>query len=275
MVTHAEKQRLEAALRSAAGEEELTLPQSREIAGEFGLSLLEVERSALEAGIVPAHYSRNMGTLGHAGQRQLLESRVAVVGLGGLGGHVVEALARLGVGHIVGVDGDSFVESNLNRQILSSLATLGEQKAALTAEHVRQVNPAVQFEAHASRFEELEPGALEGSSLVFDCLDTIPARMTLERVCAEMEVILVHGAIAGWAGQVAVVRPGSGLLSRLYGTSRHGMEERLGNLHFTAAVAANMMVARAVPLLLGESLPERNTVRFFDLEADEWESAEL
>ncbi len=275
MPTDAQKERLEGALRSAAGPEELSFTQAREIAEEFGLSLLEVERSALEAGIVPAHYSRNMGTLGPAGQRQLLGSRVAVVGLGGLGGHVVEALARLGVGHIVGVDGDSFVESNLNRQILAALDSLGEQKARRTAEHVRQINPVVQFEAHGERFEDLEPGALEDCSPVFDCLDTIPARMALERLCAEMEAILVHGAIAGWAGQVAVVPPGSGLLSRLYGSSRHGMEEQLGNLHFTAAVAANLMVARAVPLLLGQSLPERNTVRFFDLEADEWESAEL
>ena len=270
-----DKSGLVQALRSACDDGELDHKGTKDVADKLDLPLREVEGAALEAGIVPARYSRNMGTIGPAGQRQLLRSRVAVIGLGGLGGHVVDGLARLGVGQIVGVDPDRFTEGNLNRQIFATLDSLGNGKAAWTAACLGRINPAVEFEAHACRFEDLDPEALEACSVVFDCLDTIPGHLALEALCAELKVPLVHGAIAGWAGQVAVVAPGSGLLGCLYGSSRHGLEERLGNLHHTAAVAANLMLARALPCLLGEPVPGRNTVRFFDLESDEWQSAEL
>ena len=87
--------------------------------------------------------------------------------------------------------------------------------------------------------------------------------------------MLVHGAIAGWSGQVALCRPGAGLMEKLYGGQKRGLERRQGNLPFTAAVAANLMVARAVPVLLGEDLPDRDEVLFFDLRDNEWQTVEV
>jgi hypothetical protein len=94
----------------------------REGAERFGKSLAEMESAALEAGFLPGRYRRNRETVSTADQLRLFRSRVAVIGCGGLGGYVVEQLARLGVGTLVLVDPDVFEEHNLNRQLLSSPA---------------------------------------------------------------------------------------------------------------------------------------------------------
>jgi len=70
-------------------------------------------------------YEKNLGTLTQEGQMKLFSTTVAVVGMGGIGGFLVEGLARLGVKKIIAVDMDTFDETNLNRQILSSVNNLG------------------------------------------------------------------------------------------------------------------------------------------------------
>jgi hypothetical protein len=90
------------------------------LARDAGLTRREVEIAALERHVLPQRYLRNYGTLGIEGQLLLARSHVAVIGLGGLGGYVVEGLARMGVGKLTLVDGDVFFDHNLNRQLLSS-----------------------------------------------------------------------------------------------------------------------------------------------------------
>jgi len=220
-------------------------------------------------------YARNIGAIGIDGQRKLLNSSATIVGLGGLGGHVLESLARVGIGRIVGIDPDTFDESNLNRQLLALTTNLGRSKVAAAAARLAQVNPAIEFTAHASPFEDVSDETLADSDIIFDCLDTIPARRELARRCADMGLTLIHGAIAGWSGQVAICRPGSGVLEKLYPGEKHGIEPRLGTLPFTAAVAAHIMVARAVTVLLDQQPPEPDTILFFDLQANEWQTVEL
>ena len=95
----------------------------------------------LLAGNMPERYLRNLGTIGIAGQLALLNARVAVVGAGGLGGLVIELLARQGVGHLTVVDGDCFACHNLNRQILATEHTLGMNKALTAVSRVAEINP--------------------------------------------------------------------------------------------------------------------------------------
>jgi len=276
MLTEDERSRLRAFFPKAPGaDRRLTLRDAERIAAETGMSLRKVEYFALQEGTVPERYDRNIGTLGPDGQRDLLAACVAVVGLGGLGGHVVETLARLGVGRIVGIDSDVFAESNLNRQLLSRRDNLGDSKAEAAARRVARINPAVEFVGHAVPFENLGHECWRGSGVVFDCLDGIPARRVLAERCASAGVVLVHGAIAGWCGQVGLCPPGGDLIGNLYAGEKRGAEQRMGNLPFTAAVAANLMVAEAVPVLLGRPVPSREQLRFFDLLAGEWETIEF
>jgi molybdopterin/thiamine biosynthesis adenylyltransferase len=276
VLTAEETERLAACLRAAPGRGGgLAVDGARRIAAEAALTLRQVEWYALGEGIVPERYSRNIGSVGVEGQRRLLERRVAVVGLGGLGGHVVESLARLGVGEIVGIDPDTFDESNLNRQLLSRADNLGAPKADAAGRRVARINPGVEFIARAERFEDAGDPDGHRDDAVLDCLDTIPARLALAGRCAEAGVVLVHGAIAGWCGQVGVVPPGSDALRKALAAGPRGIEAERGNLGFTAAVAANLMVAVAVPILLGEPAAERASFTFFDLQSGEWELIEL
>jgi molybdopterin/thiamine biosynthesis adenylyltransferase len=271
MLTDEETSRLRAACGAAR---RLSLADAQRIAAETHLTLRQVEWGALAEGIVPQRYERSVPALGLDGQAALLERRVAVVGLGGLGGCVVEALARLGVGQIVGIDPDVVAESDLNRQLLARAENLREPKVAAAAARLRRVNPAVDFEPHQAAFQQLGGSALAGCRVVFDCLDSIPARRELARQCAAANVALVHGAIAGWCGQVGVCPPGSDLIDKLYAGKDEGLERRQGNLPFTAGVAANLMVAESLPLLLGRAEPKPR-LRFFDLQSDDWQTAEL
>ena len=92
-------------------------------------------------------YDRNSGSLTEAQQRKLARSSVLVLGCGGVGGYVIEYLARIGVGRIAAADGDVFRPSNLNRQRLSTEGNLGMNKALAGRERVRAINSAVDYEA--------------------------------------------------------------------------------------------------------------------------------
>jgi molybdopterin/thiamine biosynthesis adenylyltransferase len=257
------------------GENRLTLSSAECIAEMMDLSVRTVELFAIDRGILPVRYEKNLGTIGVEGQRRLLESTAAIIGLGGLGGHVVESCARLGIGLMMMVDPDRFEESNLNRQILAVEESLGQEKAEAAVERTRQVNPGVDCIGAIRRVEQLGEGFFGNCSVVFDCLDSVPARHDLAGKCERAGVPLVHGAIAGWSGQVALCRPGAGLMEKLYAGDKRGLQRRQGNLPVTAAAGANLMVARAVPVLLGEDLPDRDEVLFFDLRDNEWQTVEV
>jgi molybdopterin-synthase adenylyltransferase len=237
-------------------------------AAATGESLRAVELAALDRGQVPARYLRSLGAFTIGGQRRLLTRQVLVVGLGGLGGYVVELLARAGVGVIHGCDPDFISEDNLNRQLLATVDTLSQPKTEAARQRIQQVNPAVEFVPHPGRFQD-QPWP-EGLALVFDCLDSIPARLALEEQCAASDLTLIHGAIAGWCGQVAVARPNSGLLAGVYRGQTRGIEAEWGNPPFTPAVAAALMAARGVAVLLERAEVNRAMLRFFDLLVDDW-----
>ena len=94
-------------------------------------------------------YERNVPALTEAECKALGQKRVLVVGCGGIGGYLIDMLARVGVGGLKVVDGDVFEPSNLNRQLLSDDATLGKSKAKAAAAWVGRVNPEVDVEAVA------------------------------------------------------------------------------------------------------------------------------
>lgn len=222
----------------------------------------------------PKRYEANAGTLGSEGQKRLLRSKALVAGLGGLGGHVVEQLVRCGVGELVGVDADQFDETNLNRQLLSDLNSIGLDKTEVARNRVAEINDAVEFHPLACKLEDLEGNVYDGVDLIFDCLDSIPSRLHLQDMGERYDVPLVHGAIGGWYGQVAIVWPGSKLLSNIYGTRREGIEKVLGNPPFTPAFIATLMVSEGIKLLLGRKQKE-NTVLFADLLNNQWQYVTL
>jgi molybdopterin/thiamine biosynthesis adenylyltransferase len=199
-------------------------------------------------------YLRNHNAISEEEQATLAAKRVLVVGCGGLGGMVIECLARIGVGHLRVVDGDLFEASNLNRQLLSSTMNLNRPKTLAAKQRVMAVNPLVEVDAvQADLTPENAMELMADCDVAVDCLDNIPSRLILQQAAKSAGVPLVHGAVSGWCGQVCVVRPGEDLLSILYGDAREeqGKEVSAGTLSFTAAAVGALQAAEAVKLLLG------------------------
>jgi molybdopterin/thiamine biosynthesis adenylyltransferase len=199
-------------------------------------------------------YLRNHDAISEADQATLATDRVLVVGCGGLGGMVIECLARIGVGHLRVVDGDLFEASNLNRQILCSTMNLNRHKTLAAKQRVMAVNPLVEVDAvQANLTMENAADLLADCDVVVDCLDNIPSRLVLQEAAKNAGLPLVHGAVAGWCGQVCVIRPGEDLLSILYGETleEQGEEVSAGTLSFTAAAVGALQAGEVVKLLLG------------------------
>ncbi len=173
---------------------------------EFSLPPARIDAQALRLGIMPARYQRNHSAFSHVQQIRLLESTVCLVGLGGLGGIVLEGLARLGVGCIRGADGDVAEVGNCNRQLLATEQTLGMNKAAAARERMEQINPCVRFKA-VEKYLCAEEMAefLDGADLAVDCLGGLEYRLALQNAAQRVGIPMVTGAIAGWSGYVGTV----------------------------------------------------------------------
>ncbi len=260
----------------------LTLAHTRQIAGTLNLSRGTVELAALRHRIIPDRYQRNIGTLGIKGQVKLLEGAVGVVGAGGLGGFVIELLARMGIGKLVVIDGDNFSDSNLNRQLFSSETKVGFSKAKAAAERVVAINSTTEVEAHhlIGDADNL-PLLLKDCNLVIDCLDNLPSRFVLEKVCGWLGLLLIHGAIAGFLGQIAVIRPHKPLLESIYGPLAEGgitkgVEVQLGNPAATPAMLASWQTSEAVKILAGlEGILDDNQLLIIDMQSAESYRIEL
>lgn len=222
-------------------------------------------------------YSRNMLTLS-AEENDLLKTfRVCVIGCGGLGGYVIEMLGRLGIGTITAVDGDVFEESNLNRQILSSVDSLGKSKALEAKNRMALVNPFIVVNAVYERLtQENGINILKDHDVIIDALDSISTRLLLEGMAEELNTPLIHGAIAGWYGQVSTIFPGDRTLSKLYPDPNvKGLEKELGNPSFTPALVASIEATEAVKVLIGRGSPLRNKVLCLNLLDNEYEIIDL
>ena len=145
------------------------------------------------------NFIRTRWLLGEAAMQRLAESRVAVFGVGGVGGYVVEALARSGVGAIDLCDKDDVDETNLNRQIIALQSTVGRPKVEVAAERIRDINPDCRVTAHqlfylpetADRFDFSE------YDYVVDAVDTVTAKLSLIMRAKEAGVPLISSMGAG------------------------------------------------------------------------------
>ena len=220
-----------------------------------------------------ARYSRNIPALTEAECLALRTKRVLVAGCGGLGGHIIDQLARIGVGQLRVVDGDVFEPSNLNRQLLSSVPVLGISKAGAATEHIARVNPETEVDAVEDFLtEENVRRLIAGCDVVLDALDNIPSRKILASACSEAGIPYVYGAISGWVAQAAVSMPGDNLVQKLYPEGTVLRDKSV--LSFTPALCASMQVSLCVKLLTGRTA-ESGTVYYFDLQNLEFETIPL
>ena len=222
-------------------------------------------------------YSRQirLSGIGEAGQQRLLDSRVLIVGLGGLGSPVALYLAAAGVGHLVLTDYDHVDESNLQRQIIHTQTDIGELKVESARNSLLAINPDVEVTCLAYELNEDDLYAeIDKADAVIDCTDNFPSRFLLNRISIATKTPLISAAAIRQEGQIITFDPrraDSPCYECLYRDD--GQESAScaleGVVAPLAGVIGTMQSQEAINLLLGKSALTGNLM-LFDGVSMEW-----
>ncbi len=200
--------------------------------------------------MIPKQFERNVMSLGKENQIKLFNSTVSIIGMGGLGGFVLEHLVRLGVGHIKIVDKDVFEESNLNRQILSDANSLGKPKVEVAKIRAKNINKEVIIDSFEAEFnEESAQDILKESDVAVDALDNNNSRALLFRMAKSLGIPVVHAAVSMTSGEVRVFFPEDELNDF---KKNKGTEEYRGTISPTVAIAASIQAMEVVKILINK-----------------------
>ena len=224
-------------------------------------------------------YSRHLllNEFGEDAQERLLAAHALVVGAGGLGSAALLYLARSGVGRITVCDGDHVDLTNLQRQVIHRLDSLGKPKAASAAATLRTINPDIRIEPLEERAgPERLMALVRSADVVLDCSDNFATRHAINRACVAARVPLVSGAGIRFDGQVAVfdLRAGEApCYNCLFAEDAHASEERCATMGVFAplvGVIGTLQAAEAIKQLagIGETLAGR--LLLFDALASRW-----
>jgi len=144
-------------------------------------------------------FSRTQLLLGEEAMNRLAESKVAVFGIGGVGGYVCEALVRSGVGHFDLIDDDKVCLTNINRQIIATRKTVGKYKAEVMKERMLEINPNADIAIHKCFFlpENADTFPFDEYDYVVDAVDTVTAKIELVMVCRDKNIPIISSMGAG------------------------------------------------------------------------------
>lgn len=227
-----------------------------------------------------AYYARHilLPKVGTAGQQKLKAARVLVIGAGGIGCPVLQALAGAGVGYMTVIDGDQVALSNLSRQWLHSHQDLGLNKATSAAQSIRDLNPFIQVEAVEQMFAAGNTLDLVAAhDLVVDATDDLDVRYLIDEACARADRPWVHAALYRNIGQVAVfwVRYGANFKALFPERSEAPSCSEAGMMGAFASLVGNVQALRVIYLITGQADPKLGTVSTIDSVAMSWQHFRL
>jgi molybdopterin/thiamine biosynthesis adenylyltransferase len=187
-------------------------------------------------------FSRNIGWITADEQHRLRGFRVAIAGLGGVGGYHALALARLGIGRFTLAEMDHFELQNLNRQTGATMSTLGRPKLEVMVEMLRDINPAVEVECFprgVSRDDVRD--FLRGADVYVDGLDffAFEARRATFAACAELRVPAVTAGPIGMGAALLTFLPGGMTFEEYF--RMEGLSDREQTLHFLVGLSPGML----------------------------------
>jgi sulfur-carrier protein adenylyltransferase/sulfurtransferase len=241
----------------------------------------------LQAGLEPAQrarYSRHLliPEVGEEGQLKLLDSKVLLIGAGGLGSPASLYLAAAGVGRLGIVDADVVDESNLQRQIVHSTERLGESKVDSAKRTIEALNPDVQVVAYKERLtsENVERILADGWDVIVDGADNFPTRYLVNDASVWHGIPVVHGSIYRFEGQVTVLKPGEGPCYRCLFPTPPPPElapscAEGGVLGVLPGVIGSLQANEALKLALGIGEPLVGRLLLFDALAAEFNEVKL
>lgn len=147
--------------------------------------------------------TRQKAILNKKEQLKLKNSKITLIGCGGIGGAAAEMLVRMGVENLRIIDKDSFDISNINRQLMSSFDVINQPKTEVTEKILHSINPSLKIDALNQELnQENVQNILYGSDLVVDALDNLITRIIVSRCAYKLNIPLIHGAIHGTMGQI-------------------------------------------------------------------------
>ena len=145
--------------------------------------------------------------IGEENVEALMAKRVTIAGIGAVGGHALEAMARCGIGTIRIIDSDSVSESNINRQIIALHSTVGRKKVEVAAERVRDINPkcrVIAVDAYIS--EDNASQLLDDTDILLDCIDTLDSKIALLQAAYERGIPTVSSMGAALRRSIGLIR---------------------------------------------------------------------
>lgn len=201
-------------------------------------------------------YIKNFNSLSEFEQEIIKQKTILVIGLGGLGGFILDSLARLGVKKIKLIDFDNFDITNLNRQLLSTEKNIGSSKVLEGKKYIHSINSLINIEIFNSKFEECcFKTIFKDTDIVFDCCDNIVTKFNIEEQCQIFNIPLIYGSVAGYFGQVSCILPNSPLLKQIYPQKYiKGVENQTGNLCFVVPIVASLQINLFLKLILKKSM---------------------
>ncbi|MBI2955033.1 MAG: molybdopterin-synthase adenylyltransferase MoeB [Chloroflexi bacterium] len=232
---------------------------------------------AMAGGAVPftedqiRRYSRHiiLPEVGGKGQRRLLESRVLLIGTGGLGSPAALYLAAAGIGTLGVVDFDVVDLSNLQRQVAHHVHDLGRPKVQSAAETIHDINPDVKVVQHNTRVASDNIMEIIGDyDVIIDGCDNFPTRYLVNDACVLAGKPNVHGSIFRFDGQATVFAPGKGCYRCLFpATPPPGMVpscQEAGVLGVLPGIIGVIQATEAIKLVLGAGEPLINRLLLYD-----------
>lgn len=223
-------------------------------------------------------YKKNLNAFSKQEVLDIHTKKVCVVGCGGLGGYVMQSLARFGVLHLSVIDGDTFSTTNLNRQLFSAEDAIGRFKVHACKDRLAIINSdATVYAIPEMLTEQNADTLLAGHDLVLDCLDNIPSRRILDAGCRRLGIPYVHGAIGGFYGQVCSIFPGDDMLDSIYppDSKEHGVEQTLGSPAFIPQAVSAVQCSEALKILTGKGELLRHKLLYIDLLYNDFEIIDL
>jgi len=231
-----------------------------------------------------ARYSRHLliPEVGEEGQLKLLDSKVLLIGAGGLGSPASLYLAAAGVGRIGIVDADVVDESNLQRQIVHSTDSLGEPKVESAKRTIEALNPDVEVVAYKERLtsENIERILADGWDVIVDGADNFPTRYLVNDASIWHKIPVVHGSIYRFEGQVTVFKPYEGPCYRCLFPTPPPPElapscAEGGVLGVLPGVIGSLQASEALKLALGIGEPLIGRLLLFDALAATFDEVKL
>lgn len=198
-------------------------------------------------------FSREINLIGQEKFEKIANSKVAVFGVGGVGGYVVEALVRMGVGEISIFDNDVISPSNVNRQIIANVNTIGKDKVSVCKERCLLINPNCKINEYKTFVgkDNVNELALDSYNYVFDAIDTITSKVALIKKCKELGVQIIS-----CMGTGNKLNPNTFVVEDIYKTSVCPLAKVMRKLLKDEGITSLKVVySKEQPVKVGERIP--------------------